>query len=82
MPYWWMDAGCTVMLILLAAVDEGLAAGFAGGDVGEIRTELGIPAHFAPLGVVPIGRPLPDKKSPSLKRGWRGLDEFARWEAW
>ena len=29
-PYWWMDVGCTVMLVLLAAVDEGLAAGFAG----------------------------------------------------
>jgi nitroreductase len=81
-PYWWMDAGCTVMLILLAAVDEGFAAGFAGGDVDEIRGELGIPAHFTPLGVIPIGRPLPDKKSPSLRRGWRGLQEFARWEAW
>ena len=81
-PYWWMDAGCTVMLILLAAVDEGLAAGFAGGDVDEVRSELGIPADFTPLGVIPIGRPLPDKKSPSLKRGWRGLDEFARWETW
>jgi nitroreductase len=81
-PYWWMDAGCTVMLILLAAVDEGLAAGFAGGDADEIRSELGIPAHFTPLGVIPVGRPLPDKKSPSLKRGWRGLDEFARWENW
>ena len=81
-PYWWMDAGCTVMLILLAAVDEGLAAGFAGGDVDDIRTELAIPAHFTPLGVIPVGRPLPDKKSPSLRRGWLGLDEFARWETW
>jgi nitroreductase len=77
-----MDAGCTVMLILLAAVDEGLAAGFAGGDVDGIREELAIPADFTPLGVIPIGRPLPDKKSPSLRRGWRGLDEFARWETW
>ena len=81
-PYWWMDAGCTVMLILLAAVDEGLGAGFAGGDVDGIREELGIPAHFTPLGVIPVGRPLPDKKSPSLKRGWRSLDEFAHWETW
>ena len=81
-PYWWMDAGCTVMLILLAAVDEGLAAGFAGGDVDGIREELAIPADFTPLGVIPIGRPLPDKKSPSLARGWRGLGEFARWESW
>jgi nitroreductase len=81
-PYWWMDIGCTVMLILLAAVDEGLAAGFAGGDFGAIRDELGMPADYTPVGVIPVGRPLPDKKSPSLKRGWRGLDEFARWEAW
>ena len=29
-PYWFVDVGCTVMLILLAAVSEGLAAGFLG----------------------------------------------------
>jgi nitroreductase len=81
-PYWWMDVGCTVMLILLAAVDEGLAAGFAGGDFDAIRDEVGLPADFAPVGVIPIGRPLPDKKSPSLQRGRRSLDEFLRWETW
>ncbi len=81
-PYWWMDVGCTVMLILLAAVDEGLAAGFAGGDFDAIRQEVGMPDDFTPVGVIPVGRPLHDKKSPSLKRGWRSLEEFARWEAW
>jgi FMN reductase [NAD(P)H] len=81
-PYWWMDIGCTVMLILLAAVDEGLAAGFAGGEFDAIRAEVGLPEDFTPVGVVPVGRPLPDKKSPSLSRGWRSLDEFARWETW
>ncbi len=81
-PYWWMDVGCTVMLILLAAVDEGLAAGFAGGDFDAIRDEVGLPADFAPVGVIPIGRPLADKKSPSLQRGKRSLDEFLRWETW
>jgi FMN reductase [NAD(P)H] len=81
-PYWWMDAGCTVMLILLAAVDEGLAAGFAGGEFDAIRQEIGLPEDFTPVGVIPVGRPLPDKKSPSLKRGWRALDEFAHWETW
>jgi nitroreductase len=81
-PYWWMDIGCTVMLILLAVVDEGLAAGFAGADVDGLRGELEIPADFTPVGVIPIGRPLPDRPSPSLKRGWRRLDEFARWETW
>ena len=81
-PYWWMDIGCTVMLILLAAVDEGLAAGFAGGDFDAIRDEVGLPEDFAPVGVIPIGRPLADKKSPSLLRGKRSLDEFLRWETW
>jgi len=81
-PYWWMDIGCTVMLILLAAVDEGLAAGFAGGDFGAIRDELGMPADYTPVGVIPVGRPLPDKKSSSLKRGWRARDEFVHWETW
>jgi hypothetical protein len=29
-PYWWVDAGAALMAVLLAAVDEGLAAGFLG----------------------------------------------------
>jgi nitroreductase len=77
-----MDIGCTVMLILLAAVDEGLGAGFAGGDFDGIREVVGLPEHFTAVGVIPVGRPLPDKKSPSLQRGKRSLDEFARWETW
>ena len=84
-PYWWMDVGCTVMLVLLAAVDEGLAAGFAGMDAGgyvELRALLGIPDDYSPVGVIPVGRPLPDKRSPSLKRGWVPNPEFARWERW
>ena len=84
-PYWWMDVGCTVMLVLLAAVDEGLAAGFAGMDAEgyvEMRRLLGIPETFSPVGVIPVGRPLPDKRSPSLKRGWVPNPDFARWERW
>jgi nitroreductase len=84
-PYWWMDIGCTVMLVLLAAVEEGLAAGFAGSDAAgyeEIRSFLGVPDDFSPVGVIPVGRPLPDKRSASLKRGWVANPEFARWNHW
>jgi nitroreductase len=82
-PYWWMDIGCTVENLLLAVVDEGLAAGFAGAeDPDDIRRELAIPPDFAPVGVIPVGHPLPDKRSPSLKRGWVSNEEFLRWEAW
>jgi len=82
-PYWWMDIGCTVMVLMLAAHDAGLGAGFTGTDrVEQIQEALGIPAEFVPVGVIPVGKPLPDKRSPSLKRGWVPMDEFARWERW
>ncbi len=84
-PYWWVDIGRTAMLILLAAVDEGLAAGFVGvwkPEIAGLRTMLGIPDEQTPIGVIPVGRPLPDKRSPSLKRGWVPFEEFARWEHW
>ena len=47
-----------------------------------LNEELGIPEHFVPVGVIPVGKPLRDKRSSSLKRGWRPLDDFARWETW
>lgn len=70
------------MLLLLAAVDEGLAAGFSGAEsLDAIRAALGIPADFPPVGVIPVGHPLPDKRSPSLRRGRVPGEEFVRWEA-
>ena len=82
-PYWFMDGGCAVMTILLAAVDEGLAAGFAGNwDLPALRKLLGIPEEVTPLGVIPIGYPAPDKRSPSLKRGRRRFEEVVHREMW
>jgi nitroreductase len=84
-PYWWVDVGCTVENILLAAVDEGLGAGFSGAEeegIAGIRALLGIPEEFVPVGVIPIGYPLPDVKSPSLKRGKVPMEDFARREHW
>jgi len=82
-PYWWIDAGKTSMVLMLAAHDAGLAAGFAGPqDVPALKRVLGLPDEFHPVGVIPVGRPLPDKRSPSLMRGWLPFDAFARWERW
>jgi nitroreductase len=82
-PYWWMDIGATALLIHLAAIDEGLAAGFAGPFGDEtIESILGLPPEFVAVGVVPVGRPLEDVRSPSLKRRRVPADEFARWERW
>ena len=82
-PYWWIDVGMTAMLILAAAVDEGLAAGYAGAaDWAPIKHELGIPEEFSPIGIIPVGHPAPDRPSPSLKRGWVPSESFTRWERW
>ena len=81
-PYWWVDIGKTAMIVMLAAHDAGLAAGFAGPDPDALRTVLGLPAEMHPIGVIPVGRPLPDKRSPSLKRGWLPFEDFAHWERW
>lgn len=82
-PYWFIDVGCAVMLILLGAVDEGLAAGFAGAhDLDALRQLLGIPADVTPVGVIPIGHPAPDKRSPSLRRGRKPKEEVIHHESW
>jgi nitroreductase len=82
-PYWHMDAGAAVMILLLAAVDAGLAAGFAGAhDLDALRALLGIPAEVTPVGVIPIGRRAPDVPSPSLKRGRKPAAEYVHWERW
>jgi nitroreductase len=84
-PYWWVDVGATMQNVMLAAVNEGLGCGFVGTDAAgwrEIRAFLDIPDEFAPIGVMPVGRPLPDVRSPSLRRGWVPFEDFARWERW
>jgi nitroreductase len=82
-PYWHMDIGCAVMIVLLAAVDEGLAAGFAGAhDLGALRAVLNIPVEVMPVGVIPIGHPAPDTPSPSLKRGRKPEAEYIHREKW
>ncbi len=83
-PYWWVDVGATMQTIMLAAVNEGLGCGFAGPAVGlaPLRSVLGVPDEFTPIGVMPVGRPLPDVRSPSLRRGWVSFEDFARWNHW
>lgn len=75
-PYWWVDAGAALMAILLAAVDEGLAAGFLGvHSVPKLQGLLRLPPDMRPIGVITIGYPEKDRKSGSLARGQRPESE-------
>ena len=82
-PYWWVDAGAALMGVLLAAVDEGLAAGFLGvHSVPDLGALLGVPPHHTPIGVVTLGHPLPDRRSGSLARGKRPRETVVHFERW
>lgn len=82
-PYWFFDVGAGCMIILLAAVDAGLAAAFTGvSDVAGVKGHLGIPPHFHPVGVISIGKGGEDVRSPSLKRGRRKFSDVVHYNKW
>jgi nitroreductase len=88
-PFWHVDAGAALMLVLLAAIDEGLAAGVYGVPVEEgprWRELLGIPDDLAIVAGVTLGQPLDDpewsKVTSRATQRRRSLDELVRWNRW
>jgi nitroreductase len=84
-PYWFVDTGMAVLLMLQTAVDEGLGAclfGVPADRVEAVKAEFGVPAGFAPVGVVSVGYPRPDRKSPSLRRGRRPVGDVVHRGRW
>jgi nitroreductase len=79
-PYWDVDTGMAALLMLLTAVDEGLGACFFGVEPARqaaVLEAFGIPADRRIVGVVSLGHPAPDRRSPSLRRGRRPVAEVA-----
>jgi nitroreductase len=88
-PFWFVDAGAALMLLLLAAIDEGLAAGVYGVTVPEMpafKDLLGIPEDVSVVAGVTIGRPRPDpnasRSSSRMSQRRRPIHEVVRWEHW
>ncbi len=77
-PYWDIDTGMASLLLLLGAVDAGLGSCFFGVPPerhAAVKAGFGIPERLRIVGVVSVGYPAPDRRSPSLRRGRRGLDK-------
>ena len=77
-PYWHVDAGMAALLLLLGAVDRGLAACFFGVPAERwesLQAAFAVPSGLTPVGVVSLGYGVPDRRSPSLRRGRRTVAE-------
>jgi FMN reductase [NAD(P)H] len=88
-PYWFVDAGAALMLLLLAAIDEGLAAGVSGVPLAaadELRSAFAIPEDVAVVALVTIGRPAPDPGWSAITsrrtQSRRDPAEVVHWERW
>jgi FMN reductase [NAD(P)H] len=88
-PYWHFDAGAAAMLILLAAIDEGYAAGLFGvfmEATKPFKELLHIPDDVAVTCCITIGKPADDANwsavSSRLTQARKSVDDLVHWEHW
>jgi nitroreductase len=88
-PYWHVDAGKAAMLVILAAIDEGLATGvfgFPAERLERVRELLAVPEDVTPVEAITIGHPgddtVSDQHSSRGTRPRRALDDLIHWEQW
>jgi FMN reductase [NAD(P)H] len=88
-PYWHFDAGAAAMLILLAAIDEGYAAGLFGVVLDAIqpfKQLLHIPEEVDVACCITIGKPADDSNwnnvTSRLTQARKPVDDLVHWERW
>jgi nitroreductase len=87
-PYWWIDAGGVAVLLFLAALDEGLAAGIyqiPPRYMDAFRDFLGVPDEVEVASVITVGHPAtPQEPDRSSRVTWprKPLEELVHRERW
>ena len=88
-PYWYVDAGAALMLLMLGAIDEGLAAAVFGVlDVAALRAAIGVPDDLRFVAVVTMGYPAPPDEdavrrwSSTFSERRKPRAEVVHWERW
>jgi FMN reductase [NAD(P)H] len=87
-PFRHVDAGAALMLVLLAALEEGLGAGVYGVQVEEDahwRELLGIPEELTIVTGVTVGHPADpdwDRATSTFSQRRRAHDEVVQWNRW
>lgn len=85
-PWWDVDTGMALMLVLLAAIEEGLGGFLYGFEWGreELLRELGVPEGCRSIGALGLGYPLAEEQfNPKLftdrRRSLESMVHFSRW---
>ncbi len=88
-PFWHVDAGAAMMLVMLAAIEEGLGAGVYGvpvEDDARVRELLRIPADLTIVVGLTVGHPAEDpdweRASSVFSQRRRAHDDVVRWNHW
>jgi FMN reductase [NAD(P)H] len=86
-PYWYVDAGAAMMLLMLGAFAEGLASAVFGvTDVPALRRTLGLPDDLHFVAVVTMGYPADaDPHAPAgsvFTQKRKPREDVVRWERW
>lgn len=82
-PYWWVDSGAALMMLLLAASNEGLGAGFLGIHAFEgLETAIGLPPGYEAIGLVTIGMAADTTPVGSARRTRRPIHETEHAGEW
>ena len=88
-PFWHVDSGAALMLVWLAALEEGLGAGVYGVPVEEdprVRDLLGIPDDLTIVAGLTVGHPADDpeweRASSVFSQRRRAHYEVVQWNRW
>ena len=88
-PFWHVDAGAALMLVWLAALEEGLTAAVYGVTVEDddgVRDLLGIPDDLTIVVGVTVGHPAEDpdwdRATSVFSQRRRANDEVFKWNRW
>jgi FMN reductase [NAD(P)H] len=88
-PFWHVDAGAALMLVWLAALEEGLAAAVYGvtvDDDASVRELLGLPDDLTIVVGVTVGQPAEepdrDRATSAFSQRRRAQDEVVKWNRW
>ena len=83
-PYWYVDTGMAALLILLGALDAGLAGclfGVPADKVAAVAVQFSVPPELEPVAVISLGYARAGETSRPLGRRRRPVSEVAAYNA-